>query len=119
MVRADPGPAPDESYGSLGEPTLLRAAHSGHSLPWNLVEAESEWRQSISRSSSFGLWEKMDDRRRPLTFDLELTARCNNDCRHCYINLPAGDRAAQAAELTTAEVLDIAGQAAEMGACGA
>ena len=64
----------------------------------------------------FGLWEKMGDRRRPLSFDLELTARCNNDCRHCYINLPAGDRAARAAELTTAEILDIAGQAADLGA---
>ena len=64
----------------------------------------------------FGLWEMMGQRRKPLSFDLELTARCNNDCRHCYINLPAGDRAARAAELTTAEVLDIAGQAAELGA---
>ena len=64
----------------------------------------------------FGLWEKVAGKRVPLSFDLELTARCNNDCRHCYINLPAGDRAARDAELTTAEVLDIAGQAAELGA---
>ena len=43
----------------------------------------------------FALWEKMKNRRVLLSFDLEVTARCNNDCRHCYINLPAGDKAAQ------------------------
>jgi radical SAM protein with 4Fe4S-binding SPASM domain len=64
----------------------------------------------------FVLWDKLKERRRPLSFDLEITARCNNDCRHCYIALPAGDRAARAAELSTAELLDIAGQAAELGA---
>lgn len=51
-----------------------------------------------------------------MSFELEVTARCNNDCRHCYINLPAGDQAARAAELTTAEIFDIAGQAVDMGA---
>ena len=25
------------------------------------------------------------------SLDIELTERCNNDCIHCYINLPAGD----------------------------
>ena len=64
----------------------------------------------------FPLWDKLEAKRAPISFDLEVTARCNNDCRHCYINLPAGDRAAQAAELTAAEILDIAGQAAAMGA---
>jgi len=47
---------------------------------------------------------------------LELTARCNNDCRHCYINLPAGDKAARAAELTTDEVLALGREAADLGA---
>ncbi|HEY5387804.1 MAG TPA: radical SAM protein [Thermoleophilia bacterium] len=70
-------------------------------------------RQSLP---DLGLWDKLKERRRPISFDLEITARCNNDCRHCYINLPAGDRAARAAELTTAEILDIARQAAGMGA---
>ena len=70
-------------------------------------------RQSLP---DLGLWDKLKERRRPISFDLEITARCNNACRHCYINLPAGDRAAQAAELTTAEILDIARQAAGMGA---
>ena len=39
----------------------------------------------------FHLWDKLQNRRTPICFDLEVTARCNNDCRHCYINLPAGD----------------------------
>jgi radical SAM protein with 4Fe4S-binding SPASM domain len=64
----------------------------------------------------FGLWEKLKGGRTPLSFDLELTARCNNDCRHCFINLPAGDRDARAAELTCGEILAIAGEAVEMGA---
>jgi radical SAM protein with 4Fe4S-binding SPASM domain len=64
----------------------------------------------------FPLWDKLKGKRVPLGFDLEVTARCNNDCRHCYINLPAGDRAAQARELTLAEIARIADQAAELGA---
>jgi len=64
----------------------------------------------------FTLWNKMKAKRAPISFDLEITARCNNDCRHCYINQPAGDRAAKAAELTTAEILSLASEAADMGA---
>jgi radical SAM protein with 4Fe4S-binding SPASM domain len=64
----------------------------------------------------FRLWDKLKDKRVPLSFDLEITARCNNDCRHCYINLPAGDRAASARELTSAEIGDIASQAVQLGA---
>ncbi|MGA9349078.1 MAG: radical SAM protein [Anaerolineae bacterium] len=64
----------------------------------------------------FPLWDKLKDKRVPLSFDLEITARCNNDCRHCYINLSAGDRAAQAQELTVAEIADIADQAVKLGA---
>ena len=48
----------------------------------------------------FQLWKQVEAKRIPFSFDLEITARCNNDCRHCYINLPAGDRAAQEKELT-------------------
>jgi len=61
------------------------------------------------------LWDRMKARRAPISFTLEITARCNNDCRHCYINLPAGDSAARAAELTTEEILEIARQACKMG----
>jgi radical SAM protein with 4Fe4S-binding SPASM domain len=64
----------------------------------------------------FPLWDKLKDKRIPLSFDLEVTARCNNDCRHCYINLPAGDRTAVARELTVAEIGDIAAQAVKLGA---
>lgn len=64
----------------------------------------------------FALWDKLKARRAPLEFDLELTARCNNDCRHCYIGLPAGDAAARAAEMTPAEIVALAGEAASMGA---
>ena len=38
--------------------------------------------------------------------DIELTERCDNDCIHCCINLPAGDAAARAREMPTAQVKD-------------
>jgi radical SAM protein with 4Fe4S-binding SPASM domain len=64
----------------------------------------------------FPLWEKMADGRAVFSFDLEITARCNLDCRHCYINLPAGDRSARKKELGVAEVERLAGEAAALGA---
>ncbi len=64
----------------------------------------------------FPLWDKLKDKRIPLDFDLEVTARCNNDCRHCYINLPANDLAAKAKELTLDEISGIADQAVSLGA---
>lgn len=62
------------------------------------------------------LWEKLKRRSLPWSFSLEITARCNNNCRHCYINLPAGDATARAEELTLEDILYIADQAVEMGA---
>ena len=47
--------------------------------------------------------------------DIELTERCNNDCIHCCINLPAHDADARAREMTTAQVKDILTQAAALG----
>ncbi|MEI6668918.1 MAG: radical SAM protein [Acidobacteriota bacterium] len=64
----------------------------------------------------FPLWDKMKGKRVPVSFDLEVTARCNADCRHCYINVPARDLAAKAEELTAQELLGIARQAADLGA---
>ena len=63
----------------------------------------------------FRLWNELEDKGIPVSFELELTARCNNDCRHCYINLPAGDRAARAGELTLDEIVAVADQAVELG----
>jgi radical SAM protein with 4Fe4S-binding SPASM domain len=64
----------------------------------------------------FSLWDRMAAQRKPLGFELEITARCNNDCRHCYINLPAGDKATRAAELTADEILALGREAADLGA---
>ena len=36
---------------------------------------------------------KMKNKKNVISFDLEVTARCNNNCRHCYINLPVNDKA--------------------------
>ncbi len=47
--------------------------------------------------------------------DIELTERCNNDCIHCCINLPANDANARAREMTAAQIKDILQQAADLG----
>lgn len=64
---------------------------------------------------SHPLWDRMQAQRRPLSFDIEITARCHNDCRHCYINVPASDREAASRELTVDEISRIAKQATSMG----
>jgi len=64
----------------------------------------------------FGLWEKIKNKRPLLSFDLEITARCNNDCRHCYINLPANHKNAKEKELSVEEIEEIAEQAVSLGA---
>jgi radical SAM protein with 4Fe4S-binding SPASM domain len=47
--------------------------------------------------------------------DIELTERCDNDCIHCCINVPAGDAATRAREMTTEQVEDVLRQAADLG----
>lgn len=64
----------------------------------------------------YPLWQKLNNGSSLYAFDLEITARCNNNCRHCYINLPAGDREAQKDELTIREIDRIAGEAIDLGA---
>jgi radical SAM protein with 4Fe4S-binding SPASM domain len=61
----------------------------------------------------FSLWKQ----NAPLLsqLDMELTERCNNDCIHCCINLPASDANAHARELTTPEIKRILREAAELG----
>jgi radical SAM protein with 4Fe4S-binding SPASM domain len=62
------------------------------------------------------LWDKMKTHRGLFSVEMEITARCNNDCRHCYINLPADDSTAASRELTAAEIDRIAGEAVSLGA---
>ncbi len=49
------------------------------------------------------------------TLDMELTERCNNDCIHCYINLPGDDHSAGEKELSTEEINGILREAASLG----
>jgi len=62
------------------------------------------------------LWEKIRKRRGLISFDLEITARCNNNCRHCYINLPARDAEAKKRELSLGEIKEITNEAVSLGA---
>jgi len=62
------------------------------------------------------LWDTMREKRACFSFTLELTARCNNNCSHCYINLPPGDVRARQRELTLDRLMDIADQAVGLGA---
>ncbi len=51
----------------------------------------------------------------PLDGSIELTERCDLNCKHCYINLPANDCGAQQAELNTEEIFRILDEIAEAG----
>ena len=70
----------------------------------------------VSDLKNFPLWEKLNKKRILASFDLEITSRCSNNCRHCYINLPAGDKDAKSGELSLKELERIADQAIELGA---
>lgn len=83
-------------------------------------ENESKFKEEshavLKKLPTLGLWDRMKSMHRVISFDLEVTARCNNDCRHCYICLPAGDKAARESEPTLDEIMDVADQAVKMGA---
>ena len=64
--------------------------------------------------AEFPLWET--PKRIPFSFELEVTARCNNNCRHCCINLPAGDMKAREHEISFEEIKQIIDQGISMGA---
>lgn len=55
-------------------------------------------------------------KRIPFSFELEITARCNNNCKHCYINLPINDHEAMQNELTLNELKEILNDAITLGA---
>ena len=76
----------------------------------------SESYVSSAALNDLPLWEKMRGKRALISFDLEITARCNNNCRHCYINLPAGDKEAKKKELSLEEIQEIGKEAVSLGA---
>ena len=64
----------------------------------------------------FPIWDKIKNKRYLSYFNLEITARCNNNCRHCFINLPAGDIYAKKKEISGEEISRIADEAVSLGA---
>jgi len=67
-------------------------------------------------SKGFMLWRKIEKNRSLLSFDLEVTARCNLNCKHCYINLPVKNREAKDNEPTFSEIKKITEEAVSLGA---
>ncbi len=63
----------------------------------------------------FPLWQRMKDKRHLSQVSMELTERCNNNCVHCYINLPVNDDQAKKREITFEEIKAIVDQATGMG----
>ena len=64
-------------------------------------------------SAQSALWQKT----KPLLsrLDMELTERCNNNCIHCCINLPADDQAAKEKELPSPRIKEILKEATSLG----
>ncbi len=64
-------------------------------------------------SGEAGLWKSA----KPVLarLDIELTERCNNDCLHCSVNLPAGDVEARASEWPAARWKALLAEAAGLG----
>nr|MQY69893.1 radical SAM protein [Bacillota bacterium] len=61
------------------------------------------------------LWKRTEQKRIPLSAEIELTERCNNNCVHCYINLAANDEEARKRELSFREIRDIVDETVQMG----
>jgi MoaA/NifB/PqqE/SkfB family radical SAM enzyme len=63
------------------------------------------------------LGKKASSRKRiPLCFDMEITSSCNNNCRHCFINIPSNNRKAQESKLSFEEIKNIVNEATSLGA---
>ncbi len=63
----------------------------------------------------FHLWKRTEEKRIPLSAEIELTERCNNNCVHCYINLAANDEEAKKRELSFKEIRNIVDETVQMG----
>jgi radical SAM protein with 4Fe4S-binding SPASM domain len=61
------------------------------------------------------LVKKLQQTKTPVSINFEITARCNNNCRHCYINLPENNTDAEVSELSIKEIENIADQAVKNG----
>ena len=65
--------------------------------------------------SDLPIWDQAKKDRTLLSVVLELTARCNNNCGHCYINVPAHDKEAQKRELTFDQITKIIDESVSLG----
>ncbi|MFA4889654.1 MAG: radical SAM protein [Candidatus Omnitrophota bacterium] len=58
----------------------------------------------------------MRKNKRIFSFELEVTVRCNNNCRHCFVNLPEGDQQAKKQEITFKQIRAIVDSTVRSGA---
>lgn len=65
--------------------------------------------------TTYSLWQVIRSKRIPLEFTMELTARCNNRCRHCYISKDSDDKEALKHEMQFSLITTIAEEAASLG----
>lgn len=64
--------------------------------------------------SDFTIYKKLHDVRLPLEGHFDLTYRCNNNCRHCWLRIPPGDPERNR-ELSFDEIINIVDQARALG----
>lgn len=64
----------------------------------------------------YHIFRRIGNKRIPFSFYIEVTARCNNNCSHCYINVPANDDISAQKELSLESLKPIIDQAVTMGA---
>lgn len=67
-------------------------------------------KQDVSKTS---LWKNKGPAL--VKLDIELTERCNNNCVHCCINIPADDREAKRKELSSDQIKKILKEAVSLG----